>query len=46
MSWQRPLEDPIALPRGRLLVTLEESAAYIMKLPKADRDGRWPALLI
>jgi hypothetical protein len=28
--------DP--LPRGRQFVTLEEAAAYIMKLPKAEQD--------
>jgi hypothetical protein len=26
------------LPRGRQLVTLEDAAAYIMKLPKAEQD--------
>jgi hypothetical protein len=26
------------LPCGRQLVTLEDAAAYIMKLPKAERD--------
>jgi hypothetical protein len=37
-GWQRPLEDPILLPRGRRLVTLEDCARYMMKLPKAERD--------
>jgi hypothetical protein len=26
------------LPRGRQLVTLEDAAGYIMKLPKAEQD--------
>ena len=26
------------MPRGRQLVTLEDAAAYIMKLPKAEQD--------
>jgi hypothetical protein len=26
------------LPRGRQLITLEDAAAYIMKLPKAEQD--------
>jgi hypothetical protein len=27
--------------RGRQLVTLEDAAAYIMKLPKSRKDARW-----
>jgi hypothetical protein len=38
MSWSRAFEDPIPLPRSRQFVTLEEAAAYIMKLPKAEQD--------
>ncbi len=37
-GWQRRFDDPISLPRGRQLVTLEDAAAYIMKLPKAEQD--------
>jgi hypothetical protein len=37
-GWKRPFDDPIPLPRGRQLVTLEDAAAYIMKLPKAEQD--------
>jgi hypothetical protein len=37
MSWSREFEDPIALPRGRQLVTLKDGADYIMKLPKAEQ---------
>jgi hypothetical protein len=35
---ERAFDDPIPLPRGRQLVTLEDAAAYIMKLPKAEQD--------
>jgi hypothetical protein len=35
-GWKRPFDDP--LPRGRPLVTLEDAAGYIMKLPKAEQD--------
>jgi hypothetical protein len=35
---QRRFDDPISLPRGRQLVTLEDAAGYIMKLPKAEPD--------
>jgi hypothetical protein len=31
---------PIVLPGGRQLVTLEDAAAYIMKLPKAEQNTR------
>src|SRR5258707_10652375 len=30
--WKRPLNDPIPLPRGRQLVTLEDAGDYIIKL--------------
>lgn len=35
-SWKRPFEDPIPLPRGRQLVTLEDAGNYITGLPKAE----------
>jgi hypothetical protein len=35
-GWQRPFDDPINLPRGRTLVTLEDAGNYITKLPKAE----------
>lgn len=34
-SWKTPFDDPIPLPNGRQLVTLEDAAAYIRKLPRA-----------
>ena len=37
-GWQRPFDDPIPLSGGRQLVTLEDAAAYIMKLPKVKQD--------
>jgi hypothetical protein len=43
-GWKRTFHDPIPLPRGRLLVTLEDAASYIMKLPKAEHDlPEWQA---
>ena len=36
-GWQRRFEEPIPLPRGRQLVTLEDAARYIQKLPKAEQ---------
>ncbi|SHH20014.1 hypothetical protein [Bradyrhizobium erythrophlei] len=44
MPWSRAFEDPIALPKGRQLLTLDEAAAYIMKLPKAEQNlPEWQA---
>jgi hypothetical protein len=44
MPWSRAFDDPIPLPRGRQLVTLEDAATYIMKLPKAEQDlPEWQA---
>jgi hypothetical protein len=37
-GWKRPFEDPIPLPRGRQLVTLEDAGKYIQKLPKAEQQ--------
>jgi hypothetical protein len=39
-------EDPIPLPRGRQLVTLEDAGRYIMKLPKAEHEAaEWQAAM-
>ena len=37
-GWKRPVDDPEPLPRGRQLVTLQDAADYIMKLPKAEQN--------
>jgi hypothetical protein len=37
-GWKRPFDDPIPLPRGRQLATLQDAANYIMKLPKAEQN--------
>jgi hypothetical protein len=37
-SWSRAFEDPIPLPDGRQLVTLQDAADYIMKLPKGEQQ--------
>jgi hypothetical protein len=43
-GWKRPFDDPIPLPRGRQLVTLEDAAKYIQKLPKAEQQlAEWRA---
>ena len=38
MSWDQQFFDPIVLPNGRALVTLEHAGAYITELPKADQQ--------
>ena len=37
-GWKRGFDEPIPLPRGRQLVTLEDAARYIQKLPKAEQQ--------
>jgi hypothetical protein len=34
--WSAPFDDPIELPRGRQLVSLEDAGNYITELPKAE----------
>ena len=44
MSWSRAFDDPIPLPRGRQLITLEDAANYLQKLPKAEQQlAEWQA---
>jgi hypothetical protein len=45
-GWKRPFDDPIPLPRGRQLVTLEDAGNYITKLPRAVHDAEeWQAAM-
>lgn len=34
MPWSTPFDDPIPLPRGRKLATLQQAADYVMALPE------------
>ena len=38
MSWDRPFDQPLPLPRGTPARTLREAANFIVTLPKAQRD--------
>jgi hypothetical protein len=38
MPWSDPFDDPINPPKGKPLVTLQDAADYIMKLPKAEQN--------
>jgi hypothetical protein len=45
-GWRRHFDEPIPLPRGRQLVTLEDAGNYITKLPKADHEAaEWQAAM-
>jgi hypothetical protein len=37
MPWSDRFDDPIPLPNGRELVTLEDAAGYIVKLSRAKQ---------
>jgi hypothetical protein len=43
-GWQRPFEDPVLLPDGRVLITLRDAADYMMKMSKAEHaTPEWQA---
>jgi hypothetical protein len=45
-GWKRRFDEPIPLPRGRQLVTLEDAGTYITKLPKAQHAAQeWQAAM-
>jgi hypothetical protein len=45
-GWKRKFDDPIPLPRGRQLVTLEDAGRYVTKLPKAEHKApEWQAAM-
>jgi hypothetical protein len=45
-GWKRRFDDPIPLPHGRQLVTLEDAGNYITKLPKAEHEAQeWQAAM-
>jgi hypothetical protein len=37
MPWSTPFDEPIALPGGRKLLTLQQAADYIIKLPEPQQ---------
>ena len=45
-GWKRRFDEPIPLPRGRQLVTLQDAGTYITKLPKAEHEAaEWQAAM-
>jgi hypothetical protein len=46
MKWARRFDEPITLPDGGELVTLEDAGNYITKLPKAEHEAaEWQAAM-
>jgi hypothetical protein len=46
MSWKCRLDEPIPLPRGRQLITLEDAGTYITRLPKAEHTApEWQTVM-
>jgi len=42
MPWSTAFDDPIELPDGRRLQTLEDASNYIMQLPPAEHgEAKW-----
>ena len=45
-GWSRKFEDPILLPDGRQLITLEDAGTYVTTLPKAEHTAaEWQAAM-
>jgi hypothetical protein len=45
-GWKRTFDEPIPLPRGAPLVTLQDAGTYITKLPKAVHEAaEWQAAM-
>jgi hypothetical protein len=38
-GWKRRFDDPIVLPDGHRLVTLQDAGTYITELPKAEHEA-------
>lgn len=46
LPWSAAFDEPIPLPKGRKLVTLQDAGAYITRLPKAEHDApEWQAAM-
>jgi hypothetical protein len=46
LSWKRRFDDPIRLPDGGQLVTLQDAGTYITKLPKSEHTApEWQAAM-
>jgi len=46
VSSSRPFDEPIPVPKGKLLLTLRDAGNYITKLPKAEHAApEWQAAM-
>jgi hypothetical protein len=46
VPWSARFDEPIKLPDGRKLVTLEDAGKFITKLPKAEHEApEWQAAM-
>jgi hypothetical protein len=46
VPWSARFDDPIPLPRGRQLATLQDAGTYITKLTKAEHEAKeWQAAM-
>jgi hypothetical protein len=46
MPWSTPFDDPISLHDGRKLLTLQQAADHIMRLPAdAQHEAHWQAAI-
>ena len=45
-GWKRPFDDPIVLPDGRQLITLEDAGNHVTELPEAVHElPEWQAAM-
>jgi hypothetical protein len=45
-GWQKRFDEPIPLPRGRQLATLEDAGRYITRLSKVEHEAaEWQAAM-
>jgi len=46
VPWSTRFDEPIPLPNGRTLVTLQDAGTYITRLPKAEHEApEWQAAM-
>jgi hypothetical protein len=46
MPWSARFDEPIPMPRGRELVTLQDAGTYITKPPKVQHEAQeWQAAM-
>lgn len=38
MAWDRPFDNPVQLPNGKIALTLEDAGDYITKLPANQHE--------